>query len=300
MKRVTTQRLVAGGVVFGLVITGAAVANALWNASTRIGVPSFPLGSVAFGAYPTSSPQAITSSIGGEAVTVVLPGSRLAEILTPPEETTAPLIWRFTAQGSALGITGLDYSIEVREQRFGGDIHDLASGHALPDTVLGKSTMKIYRAGRGGDCGAIPALPDDADGRNVYVYDGDEVVLQEPGAGTAGESVAQEWCAAVEWNAADDGRYRNSVQVVATGENGARAGHIDDWHAVVGEPPSLDMAGTYRSLAEAQGVGEDGTHAAGRSRWEADLYPDGSREPDVVISLRPTLTSSHTDVPRTP
>lgn len=300
MKRATTQRLVAGGVAIGLVVTGATLANALWNAATRVGVPSFPVGSVAFGAYPSNSPQAIMSSTGGEAVTVVLPGSRLAELLTPPEETTEPLIWRFTAQGSALGITGMNYDVEVREQRFGDDVHDLASGHARPNTVLGKSTMKIYRAGLGGDCSAIPALPDDADGRNVYVFDGDGHVLQEPGAGIPGESTAQEWCAAVEWNAENDGRYRNTAQVVAVGLNGAQAGAIDDWHAAVGVPPSLDMAGTYRSRAEAQGVGENGAPAVGRGGWEADLYPDGSREPDVVIALRPTVTNLNPDFSPSP
>lgn len=300
MKRATTQRLVAGGVAVGLVLTGAAIANALWNASTRISVPSFPVGSVAFGAYPSNAPQALMSSTDGEAVTVVLPGSRLAEILTPPEDTTEPLIWRFTAQGSALGITGLDYSIEVREQRFGDDVHDLASGHARPNTVLGKSTMKIYRAGLGGDCSSIPALPDDTDGRNIFVYDGDDVVLHEAGASDPNAPTVQEWCAAVEWNAEDDGRYRNSVEVVGVGANGSQVGAIDDWHAAVGVPPALDMAGTYRSLAEAHGVGENGTPAAGYARWEADLYPDGSTEPDVVISLHPTVTNLNPDFSPSP
>ncbi|GLJ79888.1 hypothetical protein [Microbacterium imperiale] len=300
MKRATTQRVVAGGVAVGLVLTGAALANALWNASTRISVPSFPVGSVAFGAYPSSSPQAMVSSTGGEAVTVVLPGSRLAELLTPPEEKAEPLIWRFTARGSALGIAGMDYDVEVREQRFGDDVHDLASGHAQPNTVLGNSTMKIYRAGLGGDCSAIPALPDDADGRNIYVFDGDDHVLQEPGAGIPGESTEQEWCAAVEWNAEEDGRYRNSVQVVAVTDNGARAGAVDDWHSLVGIPPALDMVGTYRSFAEAEGVGENGASVTGRDAWEADLYPDGSTEPDVVIALRPTVTNLNPDFSPSP
>lgn len=277
------------------------MANALWSAATRIAVPEFPVGSIAFGASPEAAPGTAAGSVAGEAVSVVLPGNRLAQLLDSPEDAGGPVIWRFTATGSALGITGLDYSVDVREQRYAGESHDLGSGVAQPNTVLSKSTMKVYRAGLGGDCSAIPGLPEDAsEGRNVYVYAGEDVTLQNAGAGVVGTVTEHEWCVAVEWNDEGDGRYRNDVHVTAFGEDGSENTALDRWHAVVGAPPALDMSGTYRSFADAEGVGEDGSSARNRDRWEADLYPDGSREPDVVISLQPFVTNTNPAFDRRP
>lgn len=286
-----------------LSLGGALAANALWGASIRTSVPEFPVGSVAFGAHPNDRPQAFSSSVDGEAVTLRLPGERLAEIISPPEGNSKPVVWRFTTQGSAPGIAGMNYSVAVREQASEGDSHDLSSGYARENTVLAGSTMKVFRAALGGDCSAIPETPDAAEGgqpRNVYVFDGDDVELQEPGRGTVGQLSHHEWCVVVEWNYPEDGLYRNDVTVSAVSENGAINNAIARWHAIVGQPPALAMTGTYLGRAVAEGTGDNSTLVRGFGEWHADLYPDPFGEPDVVIALQPTVTNLNPEFPPSP
>ncbi|MDN8548967.1 hypothetical protein PUW81_007595 [Microbacterium sp. NM3R9] len=289
--------LTAGAAVLSL--GGALAAQALWGAALRTSVPVFPVGSVAFAAFPSDRPDAPQSSEDGEAVSLRIPGALLAEIIEPPEGTSKPVVWRFTAQGSAPGIAGMDYDVSVREQLDDGATHDLSSGHALPGTVLAGSTMKVFRAGLGGDCSAIPETPPPNEGeapRNVHVFDGEDVRLQDPGAGVPGAMTTHEWCAVVEWNHADDGRYRNDVTVSGVGENGSVNHGIAAWHAVVGVPPALEMAGTYLGRAAADGSGENGARVRAEGEWYADLYPDPFGEPDIVIALQPAVTSPSPDV----
>lgn len=296
--RTRVMTMTAGAAALSL--CGALAAHGLWNAAIHTSVPVYPVGTVAFGAFPSDRPEALQTSANGEDVTVRIPGTRLAEIIEPPEGASKPVVWRFTTRGSAPGIAGMDYSVSVREQVGEDEAHDLADGYAQANTVLAGSTMKVFRAALGGDCSAVPETPPTDEGerpRNVYVFDGDGVGLQEPGTGAAGEMTEHEWCAVVEWNYPEDGRYRNNVTVSAVGENGSINNGIDAWHAVVGDPPALEMAGTYRGRAVAEGSGENGSTVRSPGEWHADLYPDPFGEPDIVIALHPTVTSLSPDAP---
>jgi len=277
-----------------LAVAGAVGAQALWNSSSRVEVPAMPVGSVGFAAYPLGEPADVDSSTAGESVTVRLPGERLIDLTERSIDDTAPLIWRFVVRGAALGIAGLHYSVTVSSQDRAGATFDLTSGVAQPGTLLAGSTLKVYPAALGGDCSAVPVMPEPADGveRNVAVFGGEDVVLQEPGLGVSGRQTEQEWCAALSWNSAPDGRYRNDVQVSAATADGGVSGALDSWQAVIGFPPALDVTGTYRSLAHADALAADGTRGRGTARWDADLYPDSSGEPDVLITLAPAVTTA--------
>ncbi|MDQ1130275.1 hypothetical protein [Microbacterium sp. SORGH_AS_0888] len=289
-----TAYAAASGTAVALALAGALAAQALWSSSMTVPVADMSVGSVGFSAYPFGASDSAAVSDAGEAVSVALPGSRLIELTQRSIYDTEPLIWRFVARGAALGIAGMDYRVSVSSQRTPDETYDLSSGHAKPGTLLAQSTVKVYRAALGGDCSDVPATPSAPEGqttRNVYVFGGDGVVLQEPGAALAAEQTEQEWCAALSWNNAPDGLYRNDATVNGTAEDGGATSAIAHWQAVVGFPPSLDMLGRYLSGAVAEGRGEDGTRARGYVGWNADLYPDPTGEPDIVITLSPTVTS---------
>ncbi len=292
MKRNTRLGLIAGAVSVGL-LGSAVAAFALWQATAGASTPGFAIGGVNFSAVGGPNGDRATSE-GGAPVTVTLPGKTVIEVLEQDAVNAEPVIWRFTATGSALGITGLDYTVSVSEQNGKGGSYDLSSGIAKPGTVLEGSTMKVYRAAAGGDCSAVPATPKPAAGespRNVYLYETSDVQLQAAGAPQDGAETEQEWCVALDWNDALDGMYVNDVQVTGIAENGSTNGAMSRWHAAVGFPPSLDLMGTYRNRALVEGIAEDTTKAKSRADWHADVYPDPSGEPDIVISLDPIVTS---------
>ncbi|SEF12636.1 hypothetical protein SAMN04489740_4268 [Arthrobacter alpinus] len=287
---------IVGAMALGLAAGGFGIANALWSTSVSISAPEISTGSVRFAAQTGHEGAVPVFSDGGTAVTLALPGSTVIEVLGQEAVDPAPVIWRFTASGSALGIAGVDYTVSVREQNSSGTSHDLSSGHAMADTVLKGSTLKIYRAAAGGDCSAVPATPNPVEGeeaRNVYLFEADGVQLQAPGTAQDGRVSEQEWCVSLQWNAELDGLYVNDVQVTGTAEDGSTNGAMASWHAPVGFPPSLDMLGTYRNLGLAEGTAEDSTLAKASSEWFADVYPDPSGEPDIVIALDPIITNAN-------
>ncbi|QIM19228.1 hypothetical protein G7066_12805 [Leucobacter coleopterorum] len=288
-----TRMVVAAGVAAGLTAV-ALGANALWSARMDVSVPSFDLGAVRFAATAAQDESTREYSKNGGAVSVTLPGAKVLEVLEQTAVDPEPVIWRFTASGTSLGITGLNYSVAVSEQRTEQGSHDLSSGIAQPGTVLERSTLKVYRAAAGGDCSAVPATPELGEGetpRNVYVYDAADVELQAPGAAVDGVETEQEWCAALNWNSLPDGTYVNTVQAVGTAEDSSNNGATDAWHAAVGFPPALEQLGVYKSQALAEGEAEDTTKSRGHDDWFADLYPDPSGEPGIVITLKPEVTN---------
>jgi hypothetical protein len=292
MRKRTSIGIVAA-VALALSASTIGVANALWSASATALVPEIATGSVNFSAQASTS-ETKEISVGGASVSVTLPGSKLIEVLQQDAVAPVPVIWRFTASGSALGIAGLNYGVTVREQRTAEGSHDLASGRAKKGTVLAGSTLKVYRAAAGGDCSTVPVTPtpkDDESPRNVYLYDSDDVQLQTPGTALTGRLSEQEWCVAMTWNAELDGLYVNDVQVIGTAANGSTNGAMARWHAPVGFPPSLDMLGTYRNQGSITGISEDTTKAKATSEWHTDVYPDPSGEPSIVIELDPIVTN---------
>lgn len=292
MRRRTRTILAAGIAV--VLVAGGLAASALWSTGVGADVPDVSLGAVRFGAATEEAPNTRAFSEAGEAVQVTLPGSRVIEVLDQTSIDADPVIWRFVASGAALGIAGLDYSVAVTAQVAGGESHDISSGIAQPGTVLERSTLKIYRAGAGSDCSAIPATPELGEGeapKNVLVYDAVDVELQAAGGALDGTESAQEWCAAIDWNDVEDGTYINDVQVTGLAEDGSANGAADRWHSQIGFPPALELLGVYRNLASVEATAEDTTHARASDAWNADIYPDPSGEPDVVIELDPIVTN---------
>ena len=291
MKR-STRLVVTGGAVVALLGLGIGAA-ALWNAQVGAKVADTSIGAVRFGAASETVPEPEYSATGAP-VTVTLPGKTVIEVLEQTSIDADPVIWRFTASGSALGITGLNYDVAVTQQVAGETEHDVSSGVAAPGTVLERSTLKVFRAGAGGDCSAVPATPETAEGetpKNIYVFGGDDVSLQEPGAARDGSESSQEWCAAISWNSVADGTYVNDVQVTGVAEDGSINGAVDRWNSQIGYPPALEILGTYFNRAVVEATAEDTTTARAKAEWEADIYPDPSGEPDVVIALDPIITN---------
>lgn len=289
--------LVAGAVV--ILMGGSLAASALWRSGVAADVPAVAIGAVRFGAEGEDNTGTREFSRDGAAVTVRLPGSTVIDVLDQTSVEAPPVIWRFTAVGSALGIAGLNYDVTVAEQAGDAGAHDLSAGIAQPGTVLERSTLKVYRAGTGSDCSAIPATPQPVDGeapKNVYVFETVDVELQRAGAALEGIETAQEWCVAIDWNDVEDGTYVNDVQVTGTAEDGNASGAVARWHSQVGFPPALEKLGVYRNLARVEATAEDTSKARASAKWEADIYPDPSGEPDVVISLDPIVTNVNPSV----
>ncbi|MFF8818472.1 hypothetical protein ACF07D_10810 [Leucobacter sp. NPDC015123] len=292
MKRSTRNVVTAGAVV--VLLAGGLAAAALWSARVGATVPDVSLGAVRFGA----ASETVTEpgySAGGAPVTVTLPGKKIIEVLDQTTIDADPVIWRFTASGNALGIAGLNYDVAVTEQvKDGEEPHSVASGVAKPGTVLEKSTLKVFRAGDGGDCSAVPATPETPEGeepKNIYLFGNADVELQAPGTALDGTETSQEWCAAISWNSIADGTYINDVRVTSVAEDGSANGAIARWHSQVGFPPALELLGVYRNLANVEATAEDTTKAKASAEWDADIYPDPSGEPDLVISLDPIVTN---------
>ncbi|GAA1571367.1 hypothetical protein [Leucobacter aridicollis] len=291
MKRSTRTAVTAGAVV--VLLAGGLAAAALWSARVGATVPDVTLGAVRFGAASETITEPSYSD-GGAPVTVTLPGKTVIEVLDQTTIDADPVVWRFTASGNALGIAGLNYDVAVTEQVRDDEAHDVSSGIAQPGTVLERSTLKVFRAGDGGDCSAVPATPETPEGedpKNIYVFGNTDVELQAPGTALDGTEASQEWCAAISWNSVADGTYVNDVRVTSIAEDGSANGAIARWHSQIGFPPALELLGVYRNLVVAEATAEDTTKAKASAAWDADIYPDPSNEPDIVISLDPIVTN---------
>lgn len=280
-------------------MTGALVANALWNAQTDAPVPDVSIGAVSFSAESSLDPETRNHSDGGDPVSVMLPGSKIIEVLDQTSADSDPVVWRFTAKGTALGIAGLNYSVTTTEQRTENGTHDLTGGIAQPGTVLEQTTVKVYPAAAGGDCSTIPETPELEEGetpKNVYLFDAVDAELQAAGAALEGSETEQEWCVTLDWNDVVDGTYVNDVQVTGLAEDGSSNGATSRWHAAVGYPPALELLGEYRNRALAEATAEDTTQARATADWSSDVYPDPSGEPDLVIQLDPIVTNLNPNV----
>lgn len=292
MKRRTRLTLISAAVV--ALMAGGFAAAALWNARVGAEVPDVAIGAVRFGAAAETAPGQRVFSEGGAPVTVTLPGKTVIEVLDQTTIDAAPVIWRFSASGAALGIAGLNYDVAVTEQVTGEESHDVSAGIAKPGTVLELSTLKVFPAGAGGDCSAVPATPEPAEGenaKNIYVFDGSDAELQQAGTALDGTESEREWCAAISWNSIADGTYVNDVRVTGTAEDGSSNGALAGWHSQIGFPPALELLGVYRNLATVEATAEDTTKAKASAEWDADIYPDPTGEPDIVISLDPIVTN---------
>ncbi|KQR39854.1 hypothetical protein [Microbacterium sp. Leaf159] len=284
-----------GGLVLGALAAGTVpAAYALWAMDDSVSIPAFDHGRVAFAAAPADGSAALVRSTDGAAVELVLPGSKMAEVLGQTGPDAAPIIWTFEATGWADGIVGLVYDVSVTSQvAIDGSVHDLSAGMAQEGTLLRHSTLKVYPADAGGGCTAVPATPDSSDGethKNIMVFDGQEHRLQASGAWSDGGS-SQTWCAAMAFINAPDGSYVNDAFAQGTAEDGKVYGALDTWNTTVGFPPSLPLLGTYVNDAEATGVAEDQTRPRDVDVWSAALYPDPSSEPDITIVLDPAATN---------
>lgn len=292
-RLLTTVGAVAA-VSFG-VVTGV---HALWTVNDAVVVPPFRTGAVSFAAQAAGDTR--VASAGGEPVMVTLPGTEIIKVLDQTGLEPDPVFWRFRASGAALGITGLSYDVAATGQVAGdGGTHDVSSGVAKQGTVLAGSTVKIYPAGTGGDCSAVPAAPVAAEGepqRNVHVFAGDAHVLQEPGTNPTGGVIEQEWCVAMRWNHEPDGRYVNEAYVTATGEDGGENGARTRWQAAVAFPPALDPLGEYVGRGSVRALAQDGTFSRDHDEWRALIFPDPSGEPDLTLTLDPWVTNLNPSV----
>lgn len=270
----------------------ALTANALWSAGRTTVEPTMQVGAVTFAAQVGDDTASRQVSVDGGAVQVRLPGSEIVRVLDQTGPDSDPVIWRFRATGAALGITGLVYDVAVTEQvDQDGQIEDLSDGVAQAGTVLAGTSLKVYPAAAGGDCSAVPEMPEGQEDRNVVVYGGDQVELQAAGENPTGADIVREWCVALNWEDDPDGVYANEVQAVGTGQDGTQSQSLAEWAAVVAFPPSLDPLGSYLNRVLAEGTAEDSTTSRAEDDWDAVLYPDPSAEPDVVITLDPAVTN---------
>ncbi len=284
---------VIGGAVACALVSGA---HALWSVNGVEATSSMLVGDVSFAANPEADTTQATYSSAGEAVDVTLPGTALITVLDQTGIAPDPVIWRFQARGFGQGITGIDFDVAVTSQvATDGTVIDISDGFAGENTLLSFSTIKVYPAAAGGDCSAVPDTPEDADGENVHVYDGDAHELQAAGAYADGETV-QDWCVAMNYNLDPDGTYLNTVSATGAGEDGSELTALTEWTSAIGFPPSLNALGEYVNSAESTGTGQDGTETSGSSLWSSVIYPDPSNEPDIVISLDPAVTNVNPDV----
>ena len=297
--------LVAAAAGAALLGSGAAVL-ALWRDSDSRTVPSIMVGNVAFGAYGESGPTAADNkqhSPDGTPVTLTLPGSVIVKLLDQTRPDPDPVFWQFTVDGWAKGSAGMNYDVAVTNQRSGDDVvASLVEGLAKSDTLLAKSTMKVYPAQLNGDCSSIPDTPE-GPAKNVYLYDYADLeltpaepltdhVLQDPGIyDEIQAATTQLWCVAITYDSPTEGRYTNEVQAVGASPLDAyKHSALARWESVVVFRPSFDPLGQYINRVDVTATAEDGTTSNTSDLYQANVYPDPSGEPDVTITLTPKVT----------
>ena len=296
MKR-RTRAAIAVTAAVAVVFGSSAAALALWSDSGTTTIPAIALGGVSFDAFGQSGVTTPQYSADGAPVTLTLPGSEIVKVLDQTGLDPAPVIWRFTAEGYAAGITGLNLDVLVGKQiAHDGTATDLSAGTAAPGTILAFSTMKLYPAAVNGDCSTVPDTPATGPAQNIYLYDTTAHVLQAPGAST-GDPVTQVWCMALAFNDQPDAAYTNQVQATGTAEDGTTHSAIATWSAAVAFPPSLDPLGLYVNRADVTATAEDGTTSHASATYQAMIYPDPSNEPDITLVLTPAVTSLSPSLP---
>jgi len=292
MSRRTKSLLVSAIITGMLGIT--TIAYALWRDDGGVTVPPVKMGTVSFDGYGQSGTTTPQYSPDGSPVTLRMPASEILGVLDQTGLDPAPVIWRFTVEGYAQGVAGMNVSIAMGDQIGpNGTVTSLDSGSARPGTILALSTLKVYPATMNGDCSAVPDTPEGQE-RTIYMYDADDYMLQSPGA-YAGNPAIHVWCVAVDFNHAVDGEYANEVQAIGSGEDGSFHAALDWWNAIVAYPPALDPLGAYRNRVDVAGTAADGTISRAHDIYEAMIYPDPSNEPDVTIVLTPRVTNLNSE-----
>ena len=299
------RKFVVSGVAAVTLLASAATALALWSARGATGTVTIPVGEVSFDARgqsgTTTAPQ---YSLAGEGVRLVLPGSKIVEVLDQIAVDPDPVIWRFWVDGYAQGYTGMNFDLAVTSQiSEDGTVHDVSSGTAAAKTVLAFTTLRVYPGSSGGDCSAVPEFgtgdesgsPSYDQNKNIYVFSGDDHELQSAGA-YSGTPTSQLWCVAMDFNKAPDGFYANEVQAIGTGEDATTHmatthGALNRWDAIVAFRPALDPLGEYINRVEASGTAIDGTTSRAYSVFQAIIGPDPNHEPDLAILLTPKVTT---------
>ena len=296
------RRIVAAPVVVAATLGLATLAYALWSDNGSVDIPAVAVGAVSFDGHgqkvsevptyaaDTTEPQ---YSSHGESVALTLPAKEILKVLEQTGLDPDPVIWRFTVEGYAQGIAGMNVTVSMGDQiGEDGTATSLDSGNARQGTILAMSTLKVYPASLGGDCSNVPETPAGED-KNIYLFDANDHLLQSPGAYDADHPVtSQVWCVAMDFNQAQDATYANEVQAIGTGEDGTTVhAAIARWDATVAFPPSLDPLGIYRNRVDVVGTAEDGTLSRANTNWDAMIYPDPDVEPDVTIILTPTVTN---------
>ena len=147
-------------------------------------------------------------------------------------------------------------------------------------------------SGNPGSGGSAPAYDPN---KNIYLFTGDDHVLQEPGS-YAGSPTSQLWCVAMDFNKAPDGYYANEVQAIGIGEDATTHAAtsfsaLNRWDAIVAFRPALDPLGMYVNRVEATGTAEDGTTSSAYNLFQAVIRPDPKHEPSVTIQLTPKVTT---------
>jgi len=287
------------GFVVATALSVTVSAVALWAANRDVPAASVGVGALsldAFGQSGTTTPQ---YSADGGPVTLVLPGTEIVGVLGQTGIDPPPVIWRFTVEGYANGIAGLDVDVTVASQvAKDGKTTDLSAGVADAETLLSFSTMKVYPASVNGDCSAIPTVTP-VPGKNVYLVDTSDRVLQAPGA-YSGTPAQQYWCVAMDFNNQPDAAYGNEVQATGIADDATVHSAIASWQAVVAFPPSLNPIGEYVNRADVIGTAEDGTYSRDSDIFKAAIYPDPNQEPDVTILVAPRVTSLNSGTPISP
>ena len=302
---------------FVIVIAGAlgitTLAWALWSDSGGVEIPAIAVGVVSFDGYgqPEETIPTPIYSVYGNPVTLTLPAGVILQVLDQTGPDPDPVFWRFTTQGYAQGITGMNVTISMGDQIGPDDTTtSLDSGNAREGTILAHSTVKIYPESANHDCSQVPATPDGSE-QNIYMYTRDEngdllpstgssidYELQKPGT-YDDETTTQIWCVAMDYNQQVDSAYANEVQAIGIGDDNKPHSALDRWNAIVAFPPSLDPLGVYRNRVDVVATAEDNTLSRAHATWDAMIYPDPDNEPDVTIILDPYVTNLNSEFSQT-
>ena len=303
----------------GLAIPGAANGTVAFGAQGQADPITPGFAGFTDGYYPNGS-----YSQAGQPIEVRVPGSVIAAVLDQQETANpVPQMWSFQVVGRTVESLGLDYTVAANRQEWTAlpdnsqpAPHLLTGGMADDDTVLYYTTLQVYPT-PDGTClpDHAPPLPTDLSetgGPHIYIYNDfylpppdpalavappasllQHHLLTEPGDLKLAEPtdiVTQTWCVAVAF--INDADLPYTQQAWATGIDGAgkELMAFNSWSGLISFPPSLPMAGYYVSSFLAQGIGVDKSLSQDTYVWYAEVYPDPTDEPDVVISLDPSVT----------
>lgn len=295
-RRARWRLATLGAVVSVGAVGGLSTAQALWGIRNEVTLAGAPVGSVAFGVSTQDDGEVITSL--GDPLGLRIPGAVIAEVMNQSGLDPDPVVWRFTMHGRADGLLGMEFDVDAIAQLYRGTdtvVRSLIDGAGSAQTLLGHSTMVIFRAGPGGDCYAVPDVDTS---RNVHLIDAEGVELVTPGLSV--DEAVQQWCVAIRFNVQADGEYIAEGHARGTGADGFPHAHFDPWSAYVAFPPSIPPLGNYAARGAAEGIGEDGMTARDFDEWYSPISPDPAGEPDVLLRATPRVIAMPVPGPAPP